>query len=542
MRLVSSRASRLLCAENECCAREVPLKALRLRQFQRQDVNRIKQHELRVILASSQGTGKTPIAVRAVLETGAWSLPALVVAPASVTRHWMREFRRWARGLDVCLVEGVRGPLPQAHVYVTSWALLSPRLSDFMGLRLKTVVADEAHLVKNPEALRSQALYQLTRTPKGLLLLTGTPIINRRDELGVLQSLYGKRPPIIRRLLEDVAPDVPPKKRSYLYVRLRDRADAEYTRAVDDFEDWLRKKKEKLLGEGQAEAVVERALSAEAFAKVGYLRRLVGEAKVPAAADWISCAARIGEPVVVFLEHQDVLKRLRKSLRVQRVRHVVIEGKTSPKKRQRYIDDFQRHKHPVIICTKAGMEGITLHSARHLLFVERFFTSAEEEQAEDRIRRIGQTHPTTMWYLHAAGTIDDRIDAIVRSKRRLIRTSLRSATTEETGVGAVASLVKSWSSFVGPDNVVTDLGRRDPLPPLPRPGSTHVIIFDRLRWKPRSAQRWCDMHGYLTTKKVELSDRFKLFVHPVGAFRENEFTTFQVCGDVKMILGKRRKR
>ena len=80
-------------------------------------------------------------------------------------------------------------------------------------------------------------------------------------------------------------PEIPPKKRSYLNIQLRDKHQAIYDKANDEFEDWLRKEKEKLLGKGLADFEVERVLAAEALVKVGYLRRLVGEYKVPAAVD-----------------------------------------------------------------------------------------------------------------------------------------------------------------------------------------------------------------------------------------------------------------
>jgi SWI/SNF-related matrix-associated actin-dependent regulator of chromatin subfamily A-like protein 1 len=512
---------------------------LKLRKFQRADINFIKKHNLRVILASAPGTGKTPISVVSILETGKWSLPCLVVCPASVTRHWKREFKKWAPGLRTQIVEDMSCDLDRdANVYITSWALLDPRSTEYLGLGIQSVVADECHMAKNPDALRSQSLAFLTRNAKGILLLSGTPIVNSRDELGVLQELYGTRkPPMIRRLLEDVAPDVPPKKRSYLYVRLRDKHQAEYDRADGDFETWLRKEKEKLLGEGLAEAAVERSMAAEAFTKVGYLRRLAGLCKVPAAADWVSRAVRIGEPVVVFVEHQSVLKKLVKCLRNQRVRHAVIEGKTSPKKRQRYIDQFQANKYPVLICTKAGKEGITLHAARHLLFVERFFTSAEEEQAEDRIRRIGQKHATTIWFLHAAGTIDDRVDTIVRTKRQIIRAAIGAEDTAETAISNVEQLVRSWDQFVSPERKITSLGRGDPLPPLPPPAKTHAVVFSSKRWSTRTAARWCRMHGYLPSSRSDLLGRFKLVVHPVDIFKPNEFKSVRVCQDVKVLVG-----
>ena len=455
--------------------------------------------------------------------------------------NWKRELKWWAPGLRAHIVDDMSSVVPDDHdVYITSWSLLDPRLTDFHKKEFRTVVADEAHLAKNPEALRSQALYQLTRGPKkGILLLSGTPIINTTEEMDVLHSLFDKTPIMIRRLLEDVAPDVPPKFRSYLYINMRDRDQANYDRAVDDFEDWLLREKRKLLDTGAAQDAVDRALAAEAFVKVGYLRRLVGEAKVPAAADWATRAVRIGEPVVLFVEHQDVLLRLEKALREQRVRYGVIEGKTLPKLRHKLVEDFQANKFPVLICTKAGKEGITLHAARHLLFVERFFTSAEEEQMEDRIRRIGQKFPTTIWFLHAAGTIDDRLDTVVRSKRVIIRDAIGAADTLETTESNVEALIKNWDSFVREKRETVDLGRGTPLPPLPSPSDTHAVVFYGDRWRTASAARWCRMHGYLPSSRVDLVDRFKLVVHPIDVFKPEKFSSIAVCADIRVIRGKK---
>ena len=513
----------------------------KLRTFQREDVDIIKNNGLRALLASAPGTGKTAIALSSILETGRNSLPALVVCPSSVMHNWKKEARLWTPGLRVHIIDDMSSPVDKdANIYITSWALLDPRLGDLHGIEIRTVVADEAHWAKNSEALRSQALYQITRGPrKGIILLTGTPIINTTDEMDVLHSLFDKTPVMIRRLLEDIAPDVPPKFRSYLYIRMRDRDQVDYDHAVEDFEEWLLREKRKLLEAGAAQDAVDRALAAEAFVKVGYLRRLVGEAKAHAAADWATRAVRIGEPVVLFVEHQNVLLRLEKALRGQRVRYGVIEGKTLPKVRHQLVDDFQANKFPVLICTKAGKEGITLHAARHLLFVERFFTSAEEEQMEDRIRRIGQKFPTTIWFLHAAGTIDDRLDAIVRMKRVIIRDAIGSETTAETAESNVEALIKSWSSFTSEKHETVDLGRGAPLPPLPSPGDTHAVVFYGDRWNTKSAARWCRMHGYLPGSRVDLTNRFKLVVHPIDVFKEEQFSVVSVCSDIRVIKGKR---
>jgi hypothetical protein len=252
----------------------------------------------------------------------------------------------------------------------------------------------------------------------------------------------------------------------------------------------------------------------------------------------------MGEPVVVFLEHQRTLKKLTRALGKQRIRFGVIEGSTSSTRRQELVDAFQAHKLPVFIATRAGKEGITLTAARHLLFIERFFTSADEEQAEDRIRRIGQTRKTTIWYLHAYDTVDERIDAIVRSKRQIVRTAIGGADTEETSTGNVVALLHAWGEHVGDKTKppIRPLGLGDPLPPLPSPSDTHAVVFSERRWSRRAALQWCRMHGYRPTKRVDMKDRFKFVMHPAPVFEKTNFSRFVVSKDIKIITGKRLNR
>lgn len=512
-----------------------------LRAFQRADVEFLKSHALRVLLASSPGVGKTIIAVRAVAETPT-SLPCIVACPASVSHHWRREFNKWAVGIPVVVIEDTTTKIERMRaVYVVSWSLLDDRLSELLQLGARCMIGDEAHYTRNPDALRSQAFSRLAHMADHVLLLTGTPIINIEEELSTLKDLLGtKNPPMIRRLLEDVAPDIPPKRRSVLPIRLRPRHQDEYDRACSQFEAWLRKEKEKLLGVGMAEEELERTLAAEAFAKIGYLRRLVGEYKVPAALDFISSAVRIGEPIVVFFEHQAVLTKLSTGLKRQRIRHGILDGAVTAHQRQVLIDGFQANKFPVFLGSKAAKEGITLTAARHTLFVERYFTSAEEEQSEDRTRRIGQYHKTTMWYLHAVGTVDDRIDQIVRTKRGTIRTAIGSADVMETPLGNVESLIKTWSEAVAiPSTQLLNLGNGDPLPPLPSPRLTHAVVFYGDRWRPGTAIAWCKMNGYNPLHRLVMPGRLKLITRPAQIFKKGSFEAHQISKEIRVITGER---
>ena len=518
-----------------------------LRPQQEEDVRRIIRHRLRVLIANAPGTGKTPTTIQALARTYIHTTPAIVIVPPSVLRNWGREFRKWAPHLRTHTLEsGDDFPkrLGERDILLTGWPLIDPRLGDLQSVDWKCVVADEAHFAKNPNAQRSQALRALCTPERGILLLTGTPIVNSTDEMEQLQSLYGgKKPLMIRRLLSDVAPDIPEKKRSYLHISLRVPDQRDYDQAHSDFEGWLRKSKTELEGEGFSEVEIERKLSAESLVKIGYLRRILGKGKAYAAADFASRAVRMGEPVVFFCEHKAVCARMIKSLRKARIRFGVIDGSVSVKKRQQEIDDFQNFQMPVIICTKAGKEGITLHAARHLVFVERFYTSADEEQAEDRIRRIGQKFRTTIWYMHVPGTVDDRVDVIVRSKRQIVARTIGTEQIQETEIANVSLMIKQWDKASGVKRKgAIVLGSDQALPPLPSPSDTHSIIFAGRRWTLNGARLWAQMNGYPFQKFEPAQGGIRVRVHDSDRFIPQSFQIFRVAQDIAIIEGTQKKK
>lgn len=463
-----------------------------LRDYQRADVDAVLSAKTRALILSTPGTGKTPIACRALRETPG-AFPALVVAPASMAIQWRRELRRWAPDLVVAELDGIpkTTPLRRAHVYVTSWALLAPWVDRLSRVGLRSAVLDEVHLARHSGTLRAGAAAELVAAAPFLVGLTGTPVVAGAEDLAAIVSLWGDRPPIqIRRLLDEVAPDVPPKTRAVVFVELRPADAARYGRAEADFSAYL----EEI---GRAPAEIRRAMAAEVFVRIGELRRILEIGKVWAAADWTARAVLVGEPVVLFFDSLEAVRRMRRLLTHQRIRSLVIEGATSTTERQRAIDAFQRGRVPVLLCTRAGTEGITLHAARLCLFVGRYWNATEEEQAEDRLRRIGQKRSVTATRLHALATLDDRLAEIVDDKRARAGRIVRSVDVEAE---IVDELIARWGAHVRPSQdhhhqETSALGRGALPAPLPPTPSICALDFARTGWSATSAARWCRMHG-----------------------------------------------
>ena len=157
------------------------------------------------------------------------------------------------------------------------------------------------------------------------------------------------------------------------------------------------------------------------------LRHECGLIKVDSAVDYIKEYNNItGKPIVVFAHHRDVLKGITLQLKESNLRVGVIVGEQSAEKRQQMVEAFQANKLDVIVCaTVAAKEGITLTSADTVLFVEREWTPAWEEQAEDRVNRIGQESQSVhAVYLSVAKTIDEKFDYVVEQKRKVVKAVL----------------------------------------------------------------------------------------------------------------------
>jgi SWI/SNF-related matrix-associated actin-dependent regulator of chromatin subfamily A-like protein 1 len=418
-----------------------------LKPFQRAGVSYLLAQR-RAFLADEQGLGKTIEALATLQADDAF--PAVVVCPASLKLNWVREIERWLPLRSVHLLAG-RGPakeaLPAADITVANYEILDARTPALAAARPRALVLDESHYCKNAAAKRTQAVARLAASipADGLVLaLTGTPVMNRPPELISQLRILGRladfgsgaqfgrrfRGPdahlrlhwhlrarcFARRLKSEVLPQLPPKTRTVVPIELDN--EPEYRLAEQDVIAWLRSRP---LDLRELDAKVAAALRAERLVRLGALKQLAARGKLHAALAWIHDFCSSGERLVVFARHREVQRAVLE--RFPTALHIL--GEDSPAARHAALEAFQAQSegssNQLIVCSiEVAGQGLTLTRASNVAFLELDWTPAKHDQAEDRCHRIGQADAVNAWYLLAAGTVDEKIAALLERKRAVI--------------------------------------------------------------------------------------------------------------------------
>jgi SWI/SNF-related matrix-associated actin-dependent regulator 1 of chromatin subfamily A len=417
-----------------------------LHPFQRAGV-RYALERRQTFIADEQGLGKTVQAL-ATLEADD-AFPAVVICPASMKLIWERESARWLPHRSVAVLSGRTRAgwseeADRAEIVVLNYDILEAHAGRLLKRGPEALVLDESHYVKNPRARRTKVAVELaSRLPHDALrlALTGTPILNRPDELIAQLRVLGRLKEFgsgarlarrfkaagsddrlhwnlrahcyVRRTKKQVLPQLPAKRQETVPVVLAN--EEAYRLAESDVIAWLQTLP---LDLRTMDAKVAAAARAEQLVRLNSLRQLAADGKLPSALAWIEDFMASDEPLVVFAEHVAIQKAVMK--RFPGAVHIL--GADSAEKRREAVDAFQEEDGPrLMVCSmKAASQGITLTRASNVAFLELDWTPARHDQAEDRLHRIGQESAVTAWYLLAPDTIDETMAELLQRKRGLI--------------------------------------------------------------------------------------------------------------------------
>jgi superfamily II DNA or RNA helicase len=421
-------------------------------------------------LADDMGLGKTiqVLALLLVQQAKRGSIaaqPSLLVAPASLLANWMAEIERFAPSLKARIVHPSAMTAAEARQFtsdhacgldlvITSYGSLlrSPGLAQAAW---RLAILDEAQAVKNPQAKQTKAVRALTAQSR--IALTGTPVENHLGDLwsifdvinpGLLGtarqfSRYAKglsgrelnpygplrelvRPYILRRMKTDksIIADLPDKTEVKAYCNLSRRQAALYAQAVEDLAESL-EDTDGIQRKGVVLATLTRLkqicnhpsqwLGDQAWAEEdsGKWARLREIAEVVASRQ---------EKMLVFAQFREVTEPLATFLGGIFGRPgLVLHGQTEVKRRKALVQAFQADEAVpfFVLSLKAGGAGLTLTAASHVVHFDRWWNPAVENQATDRAFRIGQRRNVLVQKFVCRGTVEEKIDALIESKRDL---------------------------------------------------------------------------------------------------------------------------
>ena len=390
----------------------------------------------RALMFDVPGLGKTPQAIKAADAVfGDQPATVVVVCPASLVTNWTREIERWRTG--------------RWTATVVSYDKLVR--SGYEG-RPDLVVLDESHYCKTPSAKRTKAALKLAHGALYAWALTGTPAPNSPHELftllrvfatpvvtdkngkitnhlafirrycltqpnpfGIMPKVVGTKngpelkarlqPFMIRRTKKEVLKDLPPLVQANLYVSLSPGQHA----AV--------KRLEAELGPEAMAAVEDGRLAVLQGEHIAKLRRLTGTIKATGVADIVREELDGGlDKIVVFAHHRDVLDILEAELGAYGA--VRLDGSKTGSERMDAVDQFQNFKNVQVFLgqiTAAGV-GLTLTAAQNAIFAEMSWVPAENEQAAQRIHRVGQKGSCLVRYAILPNSLDEQIATTLQRK------------------------------------------------------------------------------------------------------------------------------
>lgn len=447
--------------------------------FQLEAVLKLKDQRS-VLIGDDMGLGKTITAIALDHEkrkTFDHPTKTLIIAPLAVLSSWQKHLAEWAPHLRVITINNKnRRPFMEAmemsfrnpsgpgfDVFIMHYPAvrLEPDVAKYPWFH---VICDEVHALQDRNSQQTKAVKKIKAFYK--TGLSGTPVFNKPDDLwSLLNWLYpkywksywgyfnryikwvdwdGYRTVIgvnneeelqalmsgfyIRRKKEEVIKDLPDKYYSTISVGLHPQQARAYKQMKKEMLAWIGEHEDEAL---QAPVVIAQLIRLQQFASAyaeieidpntGQTRARLSEpsTKLDAAMEIISST---DEPIVVFSEFAQMINLLGKRLEKAGISYGLYTGAQSRSERDKLIEDFQDGKVRVFAGTiGAGGVGITLTRSSTVIILNRNWAQALNEQAIDRLHRIGQKNAVHVIDIVADGTIDQERNLGIEMNWKMIK-------------------------------------------------------------------------------------------------------------------------
>lgn len=439
----------------------------KLRSYQLEGVHwleRLRLMYLNGILADDMGLGKTLQAIVALTQYRQKSKAlSLIVCPTSLLYNWKEEFAKFAPELTVLVVDGIPSArkrliekISKYDVIVTSYTLLQKDIETYKHTRFGYVILDEAQHIKNRGTRNAKSVKMVNADYR--LILSGTPIENSLDELWSLfdflmpnfLSSYDRfmekyirvtgaeltknleylrkkvAPFIMRRMKTDVLKDLPAVSEIIYHCQLSDVQQALYRSYAASARDELVKLVERD-GFDKVQihvlATLTRlkqicchpAIFAKEKAEPG------DSAKYDMLMELLQTLNEGKHKTVIFSQYTRMLQIMKEDLELRGIRFCYLDG--SSKNRLEIVKQFNEDETiPVfLVSLKAGGTGLNLTGADTVIHYDMWWNPAVENQATDRVHRMGQKKNVSAYKLITLGSIEEKIAELQKRKKGLVK-------------------------------------------------------------------------------------------------------------------------
>ena len=419
--------------------------------FQRQGVEWLSGRS-GAILADDMGLGKTVqvIAAMRLLFNRAALRSTLVVCPKSLIATWEQELGRWAPELGVAVLtppaqireDAWKAVAGRCHVLLTNYEQLRNPPAVLRRTAPDLIVADEAHRLRNQSSRITSGSFELE--PKRFWALTGTPVERDLEDLATLLSLVvpkrfapadaklhpsslrsRARPYVLRRRKREVLEELPPVLDTIEMVELSEAQERAYRAAI---------KQHRRTGEKGAELALLTRL--QALCDIDSQSR--ESCKAERILYLLGGIHEQREKAVVFSHRLEPLRELRRRImeRWGAAAAALLVGEMDSEERERTVAHFRSDDHALVLLasTRIGGEGLTLVEANHVFLFNQWWNPSANDQARDRVVRIGQRRKVRVYRFCCRGTIEEALERILTSKRDLFNEAVERLSQSEGAV------------------------------------------------------------------------------------------------------------
>jgi hypothetical protein len=430
----------------------------------------LHEHGFGGLLADDMGLGKTVqvISLLAHLADAGQLQPALVVLPVSLIENWRRELARFCpRIRRVYVHQGpgrARSPelLAQWEVVLTTYETLRRDQLVLGQVDWSVIACDEAQKVKNPTAQATSAIKGMKARLR--LAMTGTPVENGLSELWCIvdwaqpgkvgsqrefresyerpmrdadesgRAVLAERlqhqltPHYIRRVKEDVLKGLPARSEARYEVPMGSRQQRLYARVIQQV------RAGGMIPIEGLQHLLAIASHPELFEDSGApIESLVEECpKLSKTLELLRPVRDGGEKVVIFTRFRRMQQILQQALATQFGIHAaILNGEVPGERRLGLVDRFNHAPGfgALILSPEAAGVGLNIVGANHVVHYTRLWNPARENQATDRVHRIGQSRPVTVHYPIVRGGelpgVEERLAVLLDEKQALARDVVR---------------------------------------------------------------------------------------------------------------------